>query len=334
MGNYAWEEPRTWIPVSPTSAENWRGATVFLSRDAGLTWERLGVQQNYTPAGTMNAALGTALPQLWDDVNSVTITMADQGFVPTSKSKLQVLSGRYVNRLLVQTTGGYELVGYADVSIGTEDHQITLSGFARGLHGTGDEVGNHYAGAPCWFIGKDSLFEIQWQLSEVAKTADGGATYEEIPYQLAVIPFGGQDPVQGDEGIVDYAPYRTSLKPRAPAHGKAWLRSGGDMELGWSYVSRAPHVELLGAEPARFLEKMAGPSDTYTFLVDIRDGSNDGRTVTVDVSRADMDANLCYDYTSTLQAADGATPPFTVTVSCISELYDADPPALIYTTPS
>ena len=312
-GNYAWDEPTSYLAISPHSDANWLGADVHLSKDGGSTYVKIGSQAEFTPLGITRAVLpGTGvLAGVWDDASALDVEVFGD-HVPTTRTKGEVLINR-LNRIAVFTGANtMEVVAFAtalDISDANDDRQYRLSNLLRGLRDTASEMGNHATGSSAVFLEPNALFPIQWELPDTG-----------IAYQIKVVA-PGED--IADVLAQDFTPDRRSLRPFTPTNLQGSI-SGTTLTLTWDYVTRSPTAKGLGSADLRFLERKDGPSDSYDFEVVVTDSAGSPAVTTysaISVTLAQMQsAGKTHDTT-------GETSPWTCTVACRSEIYDGTPPA-------
>lgn len=127
----------------------WRGATIYESVDGGTTFSsRLSISFPAT-MGTANDALPTGPTTIWDEGNTLTISL-DNGSLE-SRTEEAVYSG--ANAAFYGAAGRWELIQFRNAALNM-DGTYTLSGLLRGRRGTEWTVGLHEEGDRFVFVGQ------------------------------------------------------------------------------------------------------------------------------------------------------------------------------------
>jgi hypothetical protein len=119
--------------------EDWPGATLFWSRDGGVTYAELGSLEDNATLGSADTVLAApASYDLWDDVSTVDVEITS-GDAPETSSDTAVLNG--ANAAIL----GEEVIQFVTVTaLGSNVYR--LSRLLRGRRGTESYGGSHLVG--------------------------------------------------------------------------------------------------------------------------------------------------------------------------------------------
>ena len=235
----------------------WKAAQLFVSRDAGLTYQSVAVLNTELVRGNTNHALPAAT-QLgtWDRETTLAVDIA-AGKTLTSATEAALLTGS--NVFLV----GNELLQAADVQFAGSEGAINkyiLRTFLRGRFGTEHHaIAGHPAGSQFVVIDADALRRIPWPTDDLQdvylfKAVSQGAVVDQV-FPRGAINTGA------------------SLKPWSSAQVWAYKKADGDWVIDWRRRAR------FGASLRDSIE-IPLQENSEGYIVEIYDGATLVRTVT------------------------------------------------------
>jgi hypothetical protein len=136
--------PGYYVASAQPAGSPWQGASVFESRDSGITWRRVAVLDDECGMGTLLGTLPTTAnvaepafggTPVWDTTNSLTIQLDRNGVLGplVTVTQAEVLGG--INWIAIRDGVNVEVLGFRDVT-NNADGTTTLSYLLRGLRGT------------------------------------------------------------------------------------------------------------------------------------------------------------------------------------------------------
>jgi hypothetical protein len=126
-----------------TSGARWRGATFLRSIDGGATYSLVGSTSIKAGIGDIPLALGTGSPSVWDEVNTIVVTLRGTDTQLISVTELEVFNGAnaaWIGNASGEATG--EIIQYRDATL-LSPGVYELSGLLRGRLGTEHTIGLH-----------------------------------------------------------------------------------------------------------------------------------------------------------------------------------------------
>jgi hypothetical protein len=264
-----------WSPRLIGRQDPWPGAVGIWRDDGsgGYTFNSLVESQGVI--GETTTDLGQGDPWVWDNKNSVMVSLYGSDDTLSSASDLSVLNG--ANAMAVMTPSGeYEVFQFANAVLNV-DGTYTLSRLLRGQMGTEAYIGDPTpAGATVLVYREGSAYSLDGTSSNLG--LDIALRYG--PASLAIA-----DDRYTDRTVV---PRGVAYRPYAPVH----LRQvkDGDIDLSWVRRTRFEGDSWNTAEVPLH-------EDTEQYVVEIMDGGVVVRTITVDSATS-------VAYTSAQQNAD------------------------------
>ena len=262
---------RLWLAAAGPSA-GWRRAEVLVSRDAGATYESLGIIGSPSIMGTTVTVLGEGPCERWDRRNSVEVELLSDAMWLESRSIASVLAG--ANLALI----GDELVQFTTVeALGTR--RFRLSGLLRGRRGSEAAAVGHGVGER--FVLLDPLLLLPFD----APVGSIGGT---LMFKAV-----GPGDLSGSVPVVTVPVIGRALRPLSPVHVRGSRVAGGDIELRWTRRSRQGFDWIDGADAPL-------GEETERYALTTRSGGPVLRAISTFESR--------FTYTAADQAADFGGP--------------------------
>lgn len=145
-------------------APYWRGAVVYSSIDAGVTWVRVATMPRPGSAvGTTTNTLGDwAGGNVFDEANSVNVSLSNGTM--SSDTRAGVLAGN--NPLAIEGTDGWEVLQYREATL-EADGSYTLRGLLRGRRGTEFATGGHAPGNRAVLLNPSALRDLPITNSQI-----------------------------------------------------------------------------------------------------------------------------------------------------------------------
>jgi hypothetical protein len=257
--------------------EAWKKGIAYRSVDGGVTYQYYFPVSRYSVVGTADTQLGAGKHTVWDDVNTVEVSVL--------KGELESVSDQVVlaggNAALI----GDEIIQYANATL-IGDNTYLLSRLLRGRRGTEWAISQHVPGER--FI---RLADCERQ--KVGMTEIGA------PRTYKVVAIGGY---LADEESFDFSATGESLRPFSPVHLKGTRDEAGTINITWVRRGRLGG-ELMPGTDIPLSEEL----EQYQVEV-MRDSSTVARIITVsDVTSA--------VYTLAEQQADFGSIPSSVSIN-------------------
>lgn len=299
-----------------TYGGNWSGAAIYESVD-GTTYDLVDVVGKRATTGTLDTTLPSGqvaeyvgMTGLGPDAGSCTVTVTSFGASQmTSRTAKEVFSG--LNWCaLVKPDGTVEIAAFTSVTA-LGDNQFTLSGWLRGLRGTGNPYGLTVNEAPAGtrFVllnGETYFREFSGEITPPA------LSYKIVPAGLGLEDVEQINVVSARRNALPL-PVRTLTKTIDPVTFDARLT----VTHNWCRA-----VLPLGTQPPHPMDE---PLEAYRFTIYDTAGKQVRRVKTITASGTGSNTirDRWIDYPASEQSADGYTPGastlFTVDVQQIGE---------------
>jgi len=271
------------IALNPNllNLDNYPGASVWLSDDAGTTWDRI---LDITTAPRIGHVIDGFLddyPRWWTmDRTSTVEVFWDSGDVPTSITEAQLLEGKNLASI------GEEIINFQTV-VDNGDGTYALSNFLRGRFGTNDLVAGHKPGDNVVLLDSGVLSSFLFELPNVdvlryysAQTLGSNVT------NTAVTTFTGTG-----RNITPISPYHFQRLRNATTQdlNLTWLRRDRDCQTwdaqGYTVLPNSESAEayeidiydpndLTGVTVLRTVTGLITPAYTYLRTNQITDGGS------------------------------------------------------------
>lgn len=269
----------TWAMTS--SSSGWRGGQIFRSLDYGLAYSSIASTSTRYAMGTVSSALPASSPDLWDRVNTVTVTMLNDADELSSVTEEEVLNGKNAFWLGAADGSHGEVVQAATVTLITSSPRVyALSNLLRGRRATEHETALH---------GSDEIL-VRMAQAQI-KTVDFGSpdwdkerTYKGVSvYQTLT-----------DATDIQYFTNTGERSMcRAPVLGAGSRDGSNNLTITW--VRR-----IRGFAPGLGYGSVPLDEPTEAYEVDVYTGSSVVRTISA--------TSPTVTYTAAQQTADGKTP--------------------------
>ncbi len=272
------DEPGFYVTAYGTG-DRWRGASLYESMDAGANYSRVLSISTASTMGTIDAALPVGPHHIWDEFNTLTVTLAAGTL--ESRTEAAVLNG--ANAAFIGGPDRWELIQFRTATLIGEG-QYTLSGLLRGRRGTE------------WAIG----------LSQYGDTFALASTLARVPKSNSAIGLPRLYKMVTSRTLLEastaeaFTPEGVALETYAPAHVTA-SRDGSNNITG-TIVRRS----RLGPEWLDYADVPLNEESEH-YQLDIFAGSAFLRTI-------DVVGTNVWGYTAAEQTADGLTPGDDVTL--------------------
>ena len=217
---------RLWLTAAGPSA-GWRRAEVLVSRDAGATYESLGVIGGPSTMGTTVTLLAAGPCERWDRRNQVEIELLSDAMWLESRSLASVLAGANLAGI------GDELVQFTTVeALGAR--RFRLSGLLRGRRGSEAAAVGHAIGEPFVLLNPVDLLPFDAAVGSIGGTLMFKAV--------------GPGDLSGSVPVVTAMVTGKALRPIGPVHVSGARLGGGDIEFRWTRRSRQGFDWIDGAD--------------------------------------------------------------------------------------
>lgn len=261
------------------TGDRWRGASLYESLDAGANYSRVLSVSSASTMGTLDSALPVGPHHIWDDANTLTVTLAAGTL--ESRTEAAVLNG--ANAAFIGGPDRWELIQFRTATlIGAKQYE--LSGLLRGRRGTE------------WAIG----------LSQDGDTFALAATLARVPKSTSAIGMPRLYKMVTSRTLIEAAeaealtPEGVALETYAPAHVTA-SRDASNNITG-TVVRRA----RLGPEWIDYADVPLN-EESERYQLDVMNGSSIVRTI-------EAIGTSTWTYSAAEQTADGLTPGDPVSV--------------------
>jgi len=240
----------------------WRGASIYISRNAGSSWQFAKNLELPSTIGVCNTVLGSG--------SGATVSVTIRSGELESVSPEDLANGE--NTALI----GNAIIRFQTATL-TATNTYTLSGILQGKRGTEWATGGH---------GADELFVL---LSDYLERVDGLTSDIGLPLQFKAIT-GDQDLT--DVSPISITPAGNSLKPYSVVNPAATKDATGKVQITWQRRDRK-------AGEATTYDNLPLSETSESYEVDIMNGSTVVRTLTSSTPFVDYStANQVTDFGS------------------------------------
>jgi hypothetical protein len=232
------------------------GVTLYGSAD-DVTYTAIGTVTRSATTGACTALGGWAGGWTWDEVNTVTVTLASGSAPLASSTHAAMYADASINAALIGAHGRWELVRYREAElVGTRTYR--LSGLMRGLQGTEFAIDTHAEGDSFVLAADSGLLRVTQLAAEIGVLR----YFKAVPDRRAVASVAGQSFACDSECLVPRAV--VDLRP---------VITGSTASATWSRRSR------LSTPP--YADPPLGET-TESYTAELRNGSTvvESQTVT------------------------------------------------------
>jgi len=270
------------LAIFAGASAGWRGAEVYRALGVGspLTYDVVGNIGVGGVVATCDTTLASGPTDVWDRVNTLTVTPVDPDDTLSSATEAEVLGSR-ANIAWVGAADGHdgEYIQFATVTPTSPPGSYILSDLLRGRFGTEALVGTHGGGERfALMTDPDVLYRI------VDTAATWNATYT---YRADSLP----DLIDGTPQTFENT--GEGKRPLNVTHLRGDRDGSGDVVISWTRRTRLSTPAIGGgAVPLG--------EDAESYALDIYNGAT--------VVRSEVVTTPTYTYTSAAATADGNTP--------------------------
>lgn len=265
-----------WAATSDSSG--WRGTNIRRSTDGGTTYSSMATSAVQNPVGDVVGTLGDGPTVVFDNINTLTVTLTSQGDTLESVSELLVLNGQNAAWVGPSDGGEGEIIQFQNATLISEN-TYELTKLLRGRLGTEHATATHGAG---------EVF-VLLQSSTLGRSAFGVSDWDkERSYKpVSILSTEDATPEQ------TFTNTGVRAKPLSPVHVEGARDASNNLTITWLRRSRFRQPGLGGGT-------LPLGETTEAYEVDILQGSTVLRTISVTSESA--------TYTAAQQTSDGLTP--------------------------
>jgi hypothetical protein len=265
--------------VLDADGDGWRGGQIFRSLDNSV-FSFMDSSSTRNTTGTVASALGQALPDIWDRINTITVTLHHAEHELESLTELEVLNGKNAFWLGAADGSHGEVAQFATATLISADPKIyELTDLLRGRRATEHEISLH---------GPNEIF-VFFEAGLMATADFGTPDWDRQRYYKGVSNYQFEADITT---VQEFTHVGEKAKPRAPVHGRGERDSSDDLTI--TFVPR-----IRGYGPGLGYGDVA-LDDQSVFECDIIVGSSVVRTL--DSTTAE------FLYTAAEQTENGITP--------------------------
>jgi hypothetical protein len=255
-------QPNIYLTADSYHGSSWRGAVLYEELTDG-NYSAPELIMSTGVMGMATTALASGVTTVWDDTNTVTVSLSTDTDALYSRTDIDVLNG--ANAALI----GSEIVQFCN-AVDNGNGTYTLSRLLRGRRGTEWAVGMHIAQEKFVMLSSGGVYPHSIDVSKIGTSID-----------FKVVPVGGVTLEYADKTVAFSA---ENMKPYSPVHVAAakdgsnnlvvtWQRRGR-VSAGWNNLSDIPLGETLESYEVDILttggvfKRTLGPvtSKTATYL--------------------------------------------------------------------
>lgn len=265
------------VAASAGVAPGWKGAGIYISRDAGESYDLITTSRAGAVMGTVLIPPGVGPHAYWDETQSLAVRLFRPEMTLESRSRLGVLNG--ANLAVV----GDELIQFREAFL-EPDGRYHLHGLLRGRAGTEWAMDQHESGERFILLDGGGLMDMDVPVSFLGqsiltKAVSINRTLEETPAEA-------------------FTYHARALMPLSPVHVRASRTAVGDLILTWIRRGRVGGAWIDGSD-------VPLGEEAEQYQVDILRAGQPIRTLFVTSPQAIYDAELqVMDFGAPAQAID------------------------------
>jgi hypothetical protein len=266
--------------VVDADGDGWRGGQIFRSLDNSV-FSFMDSTSTRNTTGTVASALGQALPDIWDRINTITVTLHHVEHELESLTELEVLNGKNAFWLGAADGSHGEVAQFATAALISADPKIyELTDLLRGRRATEHEIALH---------GPNEIF-VFFEAGLMATADFGTPDWDRQRYYKGVSNYQFEADITT---VQEFTHVGEKAKPRAPVHGRGERDSSDNLTI--TFVPR-----IRGYGPGLGYGEIA-LDDQSVFECDIIVGSSIARTLETTTREFPT-------YSAAQQTSDGITP--------------------------
>ncbi len=246
------------VAASSGTAPGWKGSGIYVSRDAGESYDLIATNRAGSVMGTVLVPPDIGPHAYWDETQSLDVRLIRPEMSLESRSRLGVLNG--ANLAVV----GDEIIQFREAFL-EPDGRYHLRGLLRGRGGTEWAMTTHQPGERFILLDGGGLMDMDVPLSSMGqpiltKAVSINKTLDETPPETFT--------------------YRArALMPLSPVHVRASRTVAGDLALSWMRRGRIGGAWIDGSD-------VPLGEETEEYQVDILKAGQPVRTISVTKSQA------------------------------------------------
>lgn len=273
--------------VMDAALSGWAGGAIYRSVDSTASFSEMASSGERNTTGTVAIALPPGATEIWDRINTVTVTLLHPDHELESLPEIDVLNGKNAFWLGAADGSHGEVIQFATATLVSSDPRVyVLSDLLRGRRATEHEVSLH---------GADELF-VFFE-SDLLRTADYDVADWDRERQ-----YKGVSVYESEDDVANYQTFINTgerARPRSPVHGAGTRDAGNDLTITW-----VPRIR--GFQPGLGYGKVVLDEAVEAYEIDIIVAGNPVRTLTASTPTV--------AYSAAQQTADGIAPGNPVTL--------------------
>lgn len=206
----------------PELGSTWEGAAIFQSNDDGESYFQIDAAIEESVQGVCTTTLATGEWLVFDRVNTVTVRLTNTSNTLSSASEINVLNGS--NLCAIGNTGRWEILKFANATLGSNPGEYTLDTFIRGYRGTEQHMGSHTSSDKFVMLSSTTT----QRFNPGADLIGVNRTYKPVTFGKNLIGTDSQT----------FTNYGIGLKPYAPVNIKGSRDGSNNLTITWNRRTR------------------------------------------------------------------------------------------------
>lgn len=276
-----------WVMDAASSA--WAGGAIYRSVDGGFTYSELEASGERNVTGTVAAALPAGATDVWDRVNTITVTLLHADHELESLDEADVLNGKNSVWLGAADGSHGEVLQFATATLITSVPRVyQLSDLLRGRRATEHETALHGTNELFVFLEADLMRSADFDVAD----------WDRERHYKGVSVYEDEDEVLDVQAFTNLG---ERAKPRSPVHATGerdgsnnltitWVPRVRGFQVGIGYgslpldeASESYEIDVIvGGVPVRTLTSST-PTVAYSAAQQTTDGITPGNPVTLDI---------------------------------------------------
>lgn len=275
--------------VMDAAGTAWAGGAIYRSVDGGFTYSELAASGERNVTGTVAAALPTGATDVWDRVNTITVTLLHSDHELESLDEADVLNGKNSVWLGAADGSHGEVLQFATATLITSSPRVyELSDLLRGRRGTEHETALHGTNELFVFLEADLMRSADFDVAD----------WDRERHYKGVSVYEAEDEVLDIQAFTNLG---ERAKPRSPVHATgerdgsnnltlAWVRRVRGFQVGIGYgtlpldeASESYEVDVIVGGIVKRTIAASSPTASYTAAQQTTDGITPGNPVTVKI---------------------------------------------------